>query len=209
MARLTLVTARVTPLPAVAAATLLSAVTAAAVAKPWDHGSVDFGVARIAVVFAALGLGYALDDPTAATVAPSPTSLPRRRALRVMLAGAVTLAGTASVLVGLAAWGSGFGPLEPARLALEAAGLSAIVLAASAWRIHRRGGGSGATAGVAAAFGLYLGSEFVGQIDPAWSLFAGPGGEAWSRTGAAWAALSAWAALAVLWLSRDPASRSH
>ena len=62
-----------------------------------------------ASIVAGAGAGYAVDDAAAVTLAPSPTSLPRRRGLRAVTAAAILGSGWVAALV----VGATSGPLPP------------------------------------------------------------------------------------------------
>lgn len=196
---------RTTPLAPVLGASVLAATTLTLMVRPWAGGAVDLAAVRLAVVLIALGAVFALDDPAAATLSASPTSLPRRRAAAVAVAGAAAAIAVVAVSVGVAAAGSGLRVDGAGRVAIEAAAIGALGLSASAWRIRRRGGGSGAPAGIGLVAIFFLGSKFLGQVDPRFDLLAPGGGTPVNR--ALWLAVLAWSTFALVWLSRDPASR--
>lgn len=164
--------------------------------RPWDGHGLSLGFTRLAIAVAALGAAFALDDTAAVTLAPSPTSLLARRAVRLALAlaGAVTVIVAASVVLG-AAGGAAAVPFD--RVALEATGVLLLAMALSA----ARGGDEGAFT----LAGALLAAVVIQQRWPAWSLFPpAPGAPGWSGAGAAWAALGASSAVALLVLWRDP-----
>ena len=74
------------------------------------------------------GAGFALDDPAAETLAPSPTSLQRRHGVRVV--GVVTATALAALVLGSVARPSGVG--ETGALVAMAAGLQGLNLGVSA-----------------------------------------------------------------------------
>ncbi len=67
--------------PLAGAAVVIAVLVAAQ--RPWDGHGLSFGFIRFAVSAAALGAAFALDDTAAVTLAPSPTSLLARRAVRL------------------------------------------------------------------------------------------------------------------------------
>lgn len=164
--------------------------------RPWDGHGLSLGFSRILVAVAALGAAFTLDDTAAATLAPSPTSLLARRAVRLALAlaGAVTVIAAASLVLG-AAGGASAVPFD--RVALEGTGVLLLAMALSA----ARGGDEGAFT----LAGALLAAVVIQQRWPAWSLFpTAPGAPGWSGAAAAWAALAASSAAALVVLSRDP-----
>lgn len=165
--------------------------------RPWDGRGLSFGFTRLAVAIAALGAAFALDDTATVTLAPSPTSLLARRAVRLALAlgSAATVVLTAALALGAAGGAPGV-PVE--RVVLEGTGVLLLAMALSA----ARGGDEGAFT----LAGVLVAAVVIQQRWPEWSLFPmAPGAPGWSGAGAAWAALTASSAAALLVLWRDPA----
>lgn len=152
--------ARIVEWRPVAVVALASLVWVASTARPtWLH------VATAGAAVAA-ACAYLVDDPGAATVASSPTTLVRRRVVRV---GAVTplLGAWAIVVVLLANLDPDGGEL--ADLALQLVTFVAVAVAAASWAArlgHLRGGISGVVA-VLAVFGSgFLPGEGLPLIPP-------------------------------------------
>ena len=166
--------------------------------RPWDGHGLSLGFTRFAVAITALGAAFALDDTAAVTLAPSPTSLLARRAVRLALAlgSAITVIAAAALILGAAGGAPGV-PFE--RVVLEGMGVLLLAMALSA----ARGGDEGASA----LAGALVAAVVIQQRWPAWSLFPmAPGAPGWSGAGAAWAALIASSVTVLIVLWRDPAS---
>lgn len=160
-------------------------VVAAGAAVPLALGGIPPAFV-IAVV--AAGVSYVLDDPAAAILDATPSSRPRRRAVRLTLTLPVAAVLWLAVVLPLWALRPGVPPAGPAHLAL--ATLLAVVLA-----------GSAVGGGVAGA-PLVLGVAVAGTALPApWALSVGAGQ---SRN---WLVVLALAGSALFLLSRDPALR--
>jgi hypothetical protein len=112
----------------------------------------------LALVASTAGLGFALDDPAAETVAVSPTSLARRRIHRVGIAGAITAA-TWLVIAGVVAT-SDTQRFPTYDVLIEVAALAAIGLATSAI-VQRRTQSPG---GPTAALVVLVGPAFLNGV---------------------------------------------
>lgn len=168
--------------------------------RPWHGHGLSLGLARVVVVLAALGAAFALDDAAAVTLAPSPTSLLARRAVRLALAlaGAIGVIVVASLVV--VALGGAAGGVPLGRVALEAAGVLLLAMVLSA--------GLGGDAGAFTLAAGLLGAMAVQQRWPSWSLLPmAPGAPGWAGAGVAWAFVTVTSAAALLVLWRDPARR--
>ncbi len=156
----------------------------------------------LAFVTSTAGLGFALDDPAAETVAASPTPLARRRIHRVGIAGTITTA-TWLVIAGVVAT-SDTQRFPTYDVIIEVAALAAIGLATSAL-VQRR---TQAPGGPTAALVVLVGPAFLyGVVFRGVRVFPSlvPGQDLRERW--VWLALAG-AALLML-ASRDPAGRTH
>lgn len=154
----------------------------------------------LAFVASTAGLGFALDDPAAETVAASPTSLARRRIHRVGIAGAITVA-TWLMIAALVAT-SETQRFPTYDVLIEIAALTAIGLATSALVQQRTQAPGGPTASLVVLVGpAFLYGVVFRDVRVFPSLVPGQDlRERWI-----WMALAG-AALLVR-ASRDPASR--
>lgn len=147
-----------------------------------------------ASIVAGAGTGYAVDDSAAATLAASPTSLPRRRGLRAVTVVAVLLTGWLVALTVARAGGAHPGLADLGAQLTAAAALS-VALAGVAGRRGHAAPGFGSMAGAVLLVVL------IGAL--AWRLtflptVAGPHGARWW-----WVTAAAAAVAARSW--RDPA----
>ncbi len=134
----------------------LIAVGAIIIRMSTGHDLAEFyGLAFIA---STAGLGFALDDPAAETVAPSPTSLALRRIQRVVITGSI-VATTWIVIAGAVAT-SDRQRFPAYDVVIEVVALSAIALATSAL-VQLRTQGSG---GPAAALVVLIGPAFLSGV---------------------------------------------
>jgi hypothetical protein len=158
---------------------------------------------RIAMITAALGWAFLLDDPSEPTTEAVAGSLLLRRALRVALLLPATAAWWVAVVWRVRAVYPGM-PLQVAALTLEAAALLAVAvaLAAAGSRLapERRGGVMAAPALLALAFAATLLPARVALYDQ-------PVGGAWDAAHRRWALLLGLALAAFAAASRDPAHR--
>ena len=164
------------------------------------HGLAE--IYALAFVASTAGLGFALDDPAAETVAASPTPLARRRIHRVSIAGTITVA-TWLVIAGVVAT-SDTQRFPTYDVIIEVAALAAICLATSAL-VQRR---TQAPGGPTAALVVLVGPAFLyGVVFRDVRVFPSlvPGQDLRERW--IWLALAC-AALLVL-TSRDPAGRKR
>jgi hypothetical protein len=151
------------------------------------------------------GAAFVLDDAAGAAADATPTSLARRRMLRVALALPLLCAAWAGSL-----WfatpddGSLFGPGARGGLSLQFAAMPALTLAGSAVALRVAGEGRGGWAGVVAPF-MLLGVAY--WLPVRWTLFAVPGDGAWPASLERWTALLVLGLLTLAWASRDPAGR--
>jgi hypothetical protein len=142
----------------------------------------------------ALGTSLVLDDPAAATLAASPTTLWRRRRLRLTLA--LGLVGVAWVAVGRVAGHPDVGLAPPGPASLVLVTFVGVVLASAALA-----GGDHQLGGVAAG-PVLLGFMVVANLLPdRWSLLPAAGHER------RWALVLAATLVVLLVASRDPAAR--
>ena len=154
----------------------------------------------LAFVASTAGLGCALDDPAAETVAASPTPLGRRRIHRVCIAGAITVT-TWSVIAAIVAT-SDTQRFPTYDVFIEVGALAAIALSTSAL-VQKR---TQAPGGPTAALVVFVGPAFMyGVVFRDHRVFPSlvPGQDLRERW--IWIALAC-AALLVL-ASRDPAGR--
>ena len=164
------------------------------------HGLAE--IYALAFVASTAGLGFALDDPAAETIAASPTSLARRRLHRVGIVGAITVA-TWLVIAGVVAT-SETQRFPVYDVLIEVAALAAMGLATSAL-VHRR---TQAPGGPAAALVVLIGPAFLyGVVFRDVRLFPSlvPGQDLRERW--IWIALAGTALL--VRASSDPAGRRH
>lgn len=189
--------ARGLPLPTIGAVLTLAAVPAAFTLGKGDH---DLSGALVAAaIIGATALALAVEDPAGETLSASPTSLARRRALRLsaILLGLVI---TWTVLVAAA---SIVGPLtgdDLARRAAEAAAVSGLA-AAAAGLSHRSGVASAGPVGaVAGALSTLVISSLAFRFHQLPSLMGEEHHARWWLV-----ATVAWSVAAWTW--RDPARR--
>jgi len=151
-----------------------------------------------------VGAAFLLDDDAAATVGATPTSLGRRRLLRVALAlPPLAAVWAGSLWYATSADGAWFGPDTRAALSLQLGAMLALTLAASAIALRvmpeEQGGWTGAVVPVAV-----LGAALA--LPERWTLLAAPGDGAWSVAQQRWAVLLAIGVLTLVWASREPAA---
>ena len=154
----------------------------------------------LAFVVSTAGLGFALDDPAAETVAASPTPLAHRRIHRVVIAVTITVATWLTIAAVVATSGSQRFPTYD--VVIEVAALAAIGLAASALVQRRTQAPGGPTAAlVVVILPAFLSGVAFRDVSVFPSLIPGQV----LRDRWIWLALAG-AALVVL-TSRDPAGR--
>jgi hypothetical protein len=164
-------------------------------------GGSDFtGALLAASVIAGAGAGYAVDDPAARTLAPSPTTLALRRALRTVAVIAILLSAWTGAQLVAAAGGSPAPAVDAAGAELAASAALSLALASLGRPDTPRASGSGA------AGGAILAMATISSL--AWRWPALPSIEDLSRPERWW-----WVAVAALavvaWSWRDPAARSR
>lgn len=150
---------------------------------------------RLTMLLLAAGVGFALDDPSEATVASAPVSRARRRAVRLLLAGVPWLLGWVAVLVLVATAG---GSLPVTALSVEAAAWFALSLAAA-----------GVVGGTAAGPTLLVGFMLAVRLPDRWALVTTPGGETGAASQGRWLIVLGAAMAVVVWSGLDPARRRH
>lgn len=152
-----------------------------------------------------VGAAFLLDDAADATVGATPTSLARRRMLRVALAlPLLCVVWAGSLWYATTADGAWFGPDTWAALSLQLAAMLALTLAASALALRVMADEHCGWAGALAPFVLFAGAL---TLPERWTLLALPGDGAWDAAQQRWAVLLAVGLLALAWASRDPAAR--
>lgn len=155
----------------------------------------------LALVASTAGLGFALDDPAAETVAASPTPLARRRIQRVGIVGAITVA-TWLVIAGVVAT-SETQRFPTYDIVIEVAALAAIGLATSALVQQRTQAPGGPTAALVVVIGpAFLYGVVFRDVRVFPSLV--PGQELRER----WIWIALVGAALLLRASRDPAGRT-
>jgi hypothetical protein len=158
---------------------------------------------RIAMIVAALGWAFLLDDPSEPTTEGVAGSLLLRRALRMALLLPATAAWWVAVVWRVRAVYPTM-PLPVAALTLEAAALLAVTVAlgAAGSRLapERRGG-------VVAAPALLALASAAGLLPAQVALYAQPGSAAWYTAHHRWAVLLGLGLAAFAAASRDPAHR--
>jgi hypothetical protein len=189
-------TMRALPVRSIVAMSALAATPAVVTAARGGH---DFGAAVIAAgLFAGAGVGYALDDDAATLLAASPTSLARRRAVRVGLAAAVLAIGWAVAFTVRAVGDETVGQ-STVGLLIEAATAASFALAiAASGLVERPGFASSITslAGVLTVTALSFRYRWLPELGPS------AHHNRWLWLGGAALAVAAWS-------SRDPASTHH
>ncbi len=195
--RLLVLTARSLPMKAVTGAALAAA---APTVLTELKGGDDLTVAVVvAVIVAAAGLGYAVEDAAGVTIAASPTTLGRRRLVRGLIVASVLSLGWA--LVAILATVTGDGDATTRTLLVEALTASGVAVGVAA-AVDREGRSQAGLAGLAAGVMTML---FVTVFSSRWfwlpRLGGGEGHARWL-----WLAAAGWAL--ALWSSRDPARRA-
>jgi hypothetical protein len=151
------------------------------------------------------GAAFVLDDAAGAAADATPTSLVRRRMLRVALALPLLCAAWAvSLWFATPDDGTLFGPGARGGLSLQFAAMLALTLAGSAVALRVVPDGHAAWAGVVAPFVLLAVAYWLPER---WTLFAAPGDGQWPASQWRWASLLALALLTLAWASRDRAAR--
>jgi len=179
-------------------------IVAAPLAPSWSGLAGWPGLGAIALCG---GAAFLLDDTAAATVGAAPTSLARRRLLRIALAMPLLCAVWAgSLWYATTADGALFGPDSRAELSLQFSALLALTLAACAMALRampdEHSGWTGAIAPIAVLAAALT-------LPERWTLLATPGDAAWDAAQQRWAALLALGLLALAYASREPVTRSR
>jgi hypothetical protein len=154
-----------------------------------------------------VGAAFVLDDPASATIDASPTSLARRRMLRIVLVLPL-LCGVwaASLYYATSANGAPLGPDARGALSVQFIAMLAITLGASAAALRMMPGERGGWAAVSALLALFVAAYYLPQR---WTLLAVPGDAGSHGAQQRWALLLAVGLLALIWASRDPAARTR
>lgn len=154
-----------------------------------------------------VGAAFVLDDPASATTDASPTSLAKRRMLRIALA--LPLLGgvwAASLYYATSADGAPLGPDARGALSIQASAMLATTLGASAAAVRLMAGETSGWAAVGVPFALLVCVYYLPQR---WALLATPAEPGWQAAQQRWVLLLAVGVLALIWASRDPAARSR
>jgi len=156
-----------------------------------------------------VGAAFVLDDPASATTDASPTSLAKRRMLRIALALPLPLLGgvwAASLYYATTADGAPLGPDARGALSIQASAMLATTLGASAAALRLMPGEASGWAAVVIPFALLVCVYYLPQR---WTLLATPAEPGWQAAQQRWILLLAVGVLALIWASRDPAARSR
>ncbi len=179
--------------PLVLAASVSTVIVAA------RHGHEAALPLQVAAIALASGIGFALDDPAFEVMAASPTSLLRRRALRLL----VTVPPAIALWAALLGW-QGTEEIEEAlALVALAAGVFGLTLGIAGVAARRSPHGSGGVAVAPTLFVLLIAST---TVPPRWRplpLGDVPGG--WPQIYAGWTSAAALGILIFALSSRDPA----
>ena len=181
-------------MPTVAAVLAMAAIPAATLVV---QGADDFSGALIAaILLSGATAGYLVEDPAGDTLSASPTSLARRRLLRL---ATIALGVTVTLLLVVVAATSQV-PIGPLRLADRAAELLAVtgVAAGTAGLVQRSGGAAAAPTGaVAGPLSALLISSLAVRFHGLPAIASAANHDRW------WiVALVGWTTAA--WVSRDP-----
>ena len=150
------------------------------------------------------GLAFLLDDAAESTVAASPTSLARRRLLRIALALPLVCAVWAgSLWYATSVDGAPFGPDARQGLSLQFAAMLAVTLGASAVALRVAQGERGGWTAVFVLFGLLVAAFYAPHR---WTLLVGTDDPAWPAAQQRWLVLLALGVLTLVFASRDPAA---
>lgn len=182
------------PVRTIGAALALAATPTVAVALQGDR---DLSGAMVAAaIVGAATVAFFVEDPAGETLSASPTSLGRRRALRLS-AIALGLAVTCTVLVAIAALRGSVTADDLTQRAAEIAAVSGLAAAVGGWT-HRRGtAAAGPMGALAGALGVLLISSLAQQYHQLPAVSTIEQHERWWLV-----AMVSWAVAA--WSSRDP-----
>jgi hypothetical protein len=159
----------------------------------------------LGAVMLCAGAAFLLDDDAGAAADAAPTSLARRRMLRVALALPLLCgAWTASLWIATSGDDGLFGPGARAGLSVQFAAMLALTLAGSAVALRVRPDARSGWAGAVAPFVLLAVVYYVPQR---WTMLAAPGDSAWLASQHRWIALLVLAGLTLVLATRDPAAR--
>ena len=151
-------------------------------------------------ILMAISVGFALDDPSYELVAPSPSSLLRRRGWRVL----VLVPATAVAWMALVWWQGTSGSGETSVLTATFAGLMGLSLGVAGVAGRRSGGRGGPVVAPVILFALILSSALPRRWRPM-PMGDVPGG--WSALYIRWWSVAVVGVLILLVSSRDPAGR--
>jgi hypothetical protein len=152
---------------------------------------------RGTALFLAAAAAFALDDPAADVLAPSPTTLAARRLVRLTVVGAVSAGTWLAVAAYLSVRGTS---VSLAALGVESLGVVAAAVAAAAVLAAR----GTPTPGLLVAPAVPVIVLATAQIPRRWALLGDP--TQWSDASTRWLVVVALAAAVVVRTSRDPAS---
>ena len=157
-----------------------------------------FGAAALCV-----GAAFLLDDAAGTTVGATPTSLARRRLMRLALAAPLLCGAWAgSLWYATARDGAWFGPDARVALTVQFGAMLALTLAASAIALRVLPDEQGGWTGAVVPF-VIVGAALA--LPERWTLLAAPGDGVWLAVQQRWAALLAVGVVAFLWANREPA----
>ncbi|MDQ4043297.1 MAG: hypothetical protein M3118_05720 [Actinomycetota bacterium] len=182
-------------LPLVAAALVGSLVVA------WQHGKSAAVPLQFVAILLSSGAGFALDDPAAEILASSPTTLLRRRSLRLLL----MVPSVALLWILLMLWQGTEGAEETWALMLLFAGLLGLSLGVAGIAGRRSARGSGGIVVPPTILVLVILSSAVPRQWRPLPLGDVPGG--WTQIYIRWAAAALLGMVAFLVSSRDPAAQ--
>ena len=180
---------------------LAVAAALSAIIVGWPSTKAGTSLLQVIAIILSGAVGFAFDDPTAAIMAASPTSLLRRRLLRLVL-----VLPPVAVLWGLLLWAEGTeGPEETWALLALFAGLIGLSIGVAGVACRRSSRGVGGLFVAPSILVLLLLSTVV---PPRWRplpLGDVPGG--WLQIYLRWSSAAVVGAIIFLASSRDPASR--
>ena len=153
----------------------------------------------IAMILTGSAAAFAHDDTAAATLAPSPTALPRRHGFRLLIAAMVVSIGWGIDLIMLRPTNGGGRLATDGTVAVAAIAASAVAAAmiAAGRGAHTRGGAEGATAAAVMVIVFEMLAMRWSDVVP--SISNG------QSAGRGWLVVFAAAGAVIVWYSRDPA----